>query len=252
MPRHRRMLEVVLLAALTVAFPAAANSNKLVNPMFYPGLDGWTIVTDPSYQVLWVANQGYAEPGAMIVAATGDKPVNHVVAKQTVNVSPGSSYSVGTYFWYSPDSATVPTAEVGVTWFTGLDGAGSVIALDATLPTPTGPAGTWLLTYEVFVAPPNANSAVIHLGFTTLDSKTALALFDDPFVFGGLKGGVIGDVNGDGTIAVDDVFYLVNHLFSKGPLPVGPSDVNNDFKVDVSDVFYLINYLFGGGDPPVE
>jgi virginiamycin B lyase len=34
-------------------------------------------------------------------------------------------------------------------------------------------------------------------------------------------------------------------------IPVVPGDVNGDGSVDVSDVFYVINFLFAGGPPPV-
>jgi photosystem II stability/assembly factor-like uncharacterized protein len=60
-----------------------------------------------------------------------------------------------------------------------------------------------------------------------------------------------GDANGDGTIDVADVFYLINALFASGPAPVGAADVNGDGVVDIADVFYLINDLFAGGPPPV-
>ncbi|HPS76901.1 MAG TPA: dockerin type I repeat-containing protein [Thermoanaerobaculaceae bacterium] len=60
-----------------------------------------------------------------------------------------------------------------------------------------------------------------------------------------------GDVNGDGEINVQDVFYLINALFAGGPAPIGSGDVNGDTQVNVSDVFYLINYLFAGGPAPV-
>jgi hypothetical protein len=61
-----------------------------------------------------------------------------------------------------------------------------------------------------------------------------------------------GDANGDGTIDVADVFYLINALFAGGPQPPSTcvGDANNDGKVDVADVFYLINFLFAGGPPP--
>ncbi len=60
-----------------------------------------------------------------------------------------------------------------------------------------------------------------------------------------------GDANGDGILTVQDVFYLVNYLYSHGPAPLGSVDVNGDKKVDVNDVFYLVNYLFGGGPAPL-
>jgi len=60
-----------------------------------------------------------------------------------------------------------------------------------------------------------------------------------------------GDVNGDGQVDVQDVFYLINFLFAGGPDPIGPADVDGDTQVNVQDVFYLINYLFAGGPAPV-
>jgi hypothetical protein len=59
-----------------------------------------------------------------------------------------------------------------------------------------------------------------------------------------------GDVNGDGSIDVSDVFALVNFLYSGGPPPVGIADVNADGYVDVADVFFLANYLFASGPAP--
>jgi hypothetical protein len=61
---------------------------------------------------------------------------------------------------------------------------------------------------------------------------------------------VAGDVSGDGTVDVGDVFYLINALFAGGPPPVGNADANGDGHVDIADVFYLINYLFAGGPAP--
>ncbi|HPS77655.1 MAG TPA: dockerin type I domain-containing protein [Thermoanaerobaculaceae bacterium] len=59
-----------------------------------------------------------------------------------------------------------------------------------------------------------------------------------------------GDVNGDGGVNVNDVFYLINSLFAGGPAPVISGDVNGDGAVNVNDVFYLINFLFAGGPAP--
>jgi hypothetical protein len=59
-----------------------------------------------------------------------------------------------------------------------------------------------------------------------------------------------GDANGDGTVDVADVFYVINFLFAGGPVPRGRANVNGDSMIDVADVFYLINFLFAGGPPP--
>jgi streptogramin lyase len=62
---------------------------------------------------------------------------------------------------------------------------------------------------------------------------------------------VPGDANGDGSVTVGDVFYLINNLFAGGPAPIGSGDANGDGSVTVGDVFYLINYLFAGGPAPI-
>jgi Dockerin type I domain/Beta-propeller repeat len=59
-----------------------------------------------------------------------------------------------------------------------------------------------------------------------------------------------GDVNGDGTVNVLDVFYLINYLFAGGPAPLCSGDVNGDGTTNAGDIFYLINFLFAGGPPP--
>jgi len=60
-----------------------------------------------------------------------------------------------------------------------------------------------------------------------------------------------GDENGDTLVNVQDVFYLVNHLFSGGPGPAYEpgSDANSDNELSVQDVFFLLNFLFSGGPP---
>jgi len=63
---------------------------------------------------------------------------------------------------------------------------------------------------------------------------------------------IAGDVDGNGTVDVNDVFYLINALFAGGPQPICHADVNADGHIDVNDVFYLINYLFAGGPPPLS
>ena len=61
-----------------------------------------------------------------------------------------------------------------------------------------------------------------------------------------------GDANGDGSIDIGDVVYLINYLYKYGsaPDPVDAGDCNCDGMVNVGDVVYLVNYLYRGGDPP--
>jgi hypothetical protein len=66
------------------------------------------------------------------------------------------------------------------------------------------------------------------------------------------RGGVRGDVNGDGAINVGDVIHLVNFLYRDGPLPVPEwaGDFDCDGATNVGDVVQLVNYLYRDGPPP--
>jgi len=61
-----------------------------------------------------------------------------------------------------------------------------------------------------------------------------------------------GDCNGDGTVELGDVVYLITYLYKNGPVPnpllIG--DVNHNGEVELGDVVYLINYLYKSGLPP--
>jgi hypothetical protein len=61
-----------------------------------------------------------------------------------------------------------------------------------------------------------------------------------------------GDANGDTSISVADVVYIISYLFKGGPAPqyYDSGDVNCDGLISVSDVVYLISYLFKLGNPP--
>lgn len=64
---------------------------------------------------------------------------------------------------------------------------------------------------------------------------------------------VCGDVNGDASINILDVTYVINYLYKGGPPPDPPEagDVNNSGDINILDVIYLINYLYKGGPEPV-
>jgi hypothetical protein len=62
-----------------------------------------------------------------------------------------------------------------------------------------------------------------------------------------------GDANADSFITVEDVVYLVNYLFRRGPSPYPTllvADANCDGKVNIADVVYLVALIFKGGPPP--
>jgi len=61
-----------------------------------------------------------------------------------------------------------------------------------------------------------------------------------------------GDANGDWTIDIADVVFLINYLYKNDipPTPLEAGDANCDGRVDIGDVVYLINYLYKDGPPP--
>ncbi|MGB2989234.1 MAG: fibronectin type III domain-containing protein [Candidatus Zixiibacteriota bacterium] len=63
---------------------------------------------------------------------------------------------------------------------------------------------------------------------------------------------VPGDANGDNSVNVGDVVYLVSYLYRNGPapLPEDAGDANCDGTINVGDVVYLVSYLYRGGPPP--
>jgi len=63
-----------------------------------------------------------------------------------------------------------------------------------------------------------------------------------------------GDADGDGSIALGDVLFLINYLYRGGPTadPPEAGDADSDGQINLGDVLYLISYLFKGGPPPVK
>lgn len=63
---------------------------------------------------------------------------------------------------------------------------------------------------------------------------------------------IYGDLNGDSSIDVGDVVFLINYLF-KGqavPSPYESGDVTCDGTIDIGDVVWLVNYLYREGPAP--
>jgi non-lysosomal glucosylceramidase len=63
-----------------------------------------------------------------------------------------------------------------------------------------------------------------------------------------------GDANGDGTVDIADIIFLVNYLYRFGPppSPITVGDTNCDGEVQVGDIIRLIDYLFKNGLPPCQ
>jgi hypothetical protein len=48
--------------------------------------------------------------------------------------------------------------------------------------------------------------------------------------------GIPGDVNGDGFVNIDDIFYVLSHWGEPG----GSADANEDGRVDIDDIFFVL------------
>jgi hypothetical protein len=61
-----------------------------------------------------------------------------------------------------------------------------------------------------------------------------------------------GDANGDGSVDISDVVFLIAYIFSGGsaPSPLLAGDANCDNAVDISDAVFLFEKIFSGGAAP--
>ena len=83
------------------------------------------------------------------------------------------------------------------------------------------------------------------IGALKLVDQQAQAMFD-------LNFGFSGDVDGDGSVTVADVVFLINYIFIGGaaPQPLFLGDVDCSGSINIADCVYLIKYIFSGGPEP--
>ncbi|HOP08095.1 MAG TPA: S8 family serine peptidase [candidate division Zixibacteria bacterium] len=64
-----------------------------------------------------------------------------------------------------------------------------------------------------------------------------------------------GNVNGEASIDISDLVYLVSYMFQGGlePIPMEAADMNcSGGGPDISDLVYLVNYMFNSGPEPCK
>ncbi len=61
-----------------------------------------------------------------------------------------------------------------------------------------------------------------------------------------------GNANGDETVNIGDIVFLVNYIFRGGPPPglVNEGDANADCSLNIGDPVFLVNYVFKSGPAP--
>ncbi|MFH1359684.1 MAG: S8 family serine peptidase [Candidatus Omnitrophota bacterium] len=62
-----------------------------------------------------------------------------------------------------------------------------------------------------------------------------------------------GDTDHSGSVDIDDVVFLIDHLSADGPTPepLVVADADADSYADIDDVHYLLSYIFQSGLPPM-
>ncbi|MEW5924942.1 MAG: thrombospondin type 3 repeat-containing protein, partial [Candidatus Zixiibacteriota bacterium] len=63
---------------------------------------------------------------------------------------------------------------------------------------------------------------------------------------------ICGDANGNGSVNILDVTFIITYLYKSGPAPdpIQSADVNNTGSVNILDVTFLISYLYKSGPAP--
>ena len=64
---------------------------------------------------------------------------------------------------------------------------------------------------------------------------------------------VKGDFNGDSSVNLLDLIYLIDFQINRGPAPiggVGRADANCDNNVNIADAVFFMNYMFGAAGTP--
>lgn len=88
----------------------------------------------------------------------------------------------------------------------------------------------------------SAATTQAQIAYDTLESRTCL--------------GIRGNVNYDPGQHIDimDLLYLVDFMFSSGPIPINLEEANiagdANGRINIADVTYLVAYLYSGGAPP--
>ncbi|UCD94404.1 MAG: hypothetical protein JSU69_11685, partial [Candidatus Zixiibacteriota bacterium] len=94
------------------------------------------------------------------------------------------------------------------------------------------------------------------LGFPLywLTEASAQALITKVFEYFAEESVLYGDINGDWSVSILDVTYLINYLYKEGPPPedMNNADVDAGCAINLLDATYLINYLYKNGPEPLE
>ena len=88
---------------------------------------------------------------------------------------------------------------------------------------------------------------------STPDYETlSLTVSSNPDCCQGTRGNVDGDLSDH--LDISDLVYLVDYMFTDGPLPICWEEADIDGSggggIDITDLVHLVDYMFDGGMPP--
>lgn len=142
-----------------------------------------------------------------------DRPTGSVTA-------PSTNYLVGT-----PDTyVDISEVTVGYSWFSATEGPNS----------------------QRFVRPTSSTISTIGRAYLKLSPSEADGknqVFTN--LYPSMSGGILGDVNCDGSVNAADVTALYNYILNGDTTYIATSDVNNDDAVNAGDVTAVYNIILG-------
>jgi len=102
---------------------------------------------------------------------------------------------------------------------------------------------------KIFIASPQAGDYIVtvsHKGTLASDQSFSLVSSHNLYQW------ICGDANGDLSVNLLDINYMINFIYNMGPAPIPESaaDVNNDGDVNLLDIVVLISYLYKEGPAP--
>ena len=107
---------------------------------------------------------------------------------------------------------------------------------------PTRSASNKGVMYAIHI---NDNNSMTAAQITTASNKYWLPKKYNGSAWVDLTASTRGDVNGDGSVTIDDVTALIDILLSGASASTG-ADANQDGSVTIDDVTTLIDYLLAG------
>ena len=84
--------------------------------------------------------------------------------------------------------------------------------------------------------------------FITYDCEATTVIYTKVELSSGSTSTVLGDVDGDGTVSVTDVAWIVNHILgvANDNFIAGNADINGDGEIDINDVMATVSIILKG------